>query len=200
MKEEDSSKRKPPRRGDDAGDNPNRDIASEHANGSKPPKGAKAPNFKTTDHKGRLKTLEIGSDVEIARRVRNDLIQRYGLVVHAEGAFWHYRKTHWDAIVDHELRLVVHPYDGAFYYPPADRKPSVVKLGKGRINSIINECATLCADPQFFDERQVGINCASGFIRFAADGTATLEPHDPAHRCRHTLPGHWHVDANAKPP
>ena len=37
----------------------------------------------------------------------------------------------------------------------------------------------------------MGINCASGFIRFDDHGTPRLEPHHPDHRCRHTLPGHW---------
>jgi len=32
------------------------------------------------------------------------------------------------------------------------------------------------------------------------DGSTTLEPHNPAHRCRHTLPGHWQVGVNATPP
>ena len=34
-----------------------------------------------------------------------------------------------------------------------------------------------------------GINCASGFIAFAPDGTPNLEPHNPEHRCRHVLKG-----------
>ena len=46
-------------------------------------------------------------------------------------------------------------------------------------------------EPEFLQEAPVGINCASGFIRFAADGTPSLEPHHPEHRCRHVLKGRW---------
>ncbi len=136
--------------------------------------------------------LEIGSDVEIARRLRADLVGQFGRVVHAEGIFWRYGASHWEAIADHELRAAVHPYDGAFFMTPMGEL-SRVKLGKGRIDSVLNECATLCADPEFFAKRATGINCASGFIRFGADGLARLEPHHHDHRCRHTLPGCWQL-------
>src|SRR5262249_32281154 len=33
----------------------------------------------------------------------------------------------------------------------------------------------------------VGINCQSGFISFGADGTPSVEAHQPEHRCRHVL-------------
>jgi phage/plasmid primase-like uncharacterized protein len=48
--------------------------------------------------------LQIGSDVEIARRVREDLTKRFGRIVYAEGAFWRYAQTYWEDIPDHELR------------------------------------------------------------------------------------------------
>jgi P4 family phage/plasmid primase-like protien len=142
--------------------------------------------------------LKIGSDVEIAQRVREDLIGQFDHIIHAEGEFWRYSGTHWEPILDHELRRAVHLYDGAVYV--AGLNLSVVRLGKGRIDSVLNECATKCADPDFFDKRPIGINCATGFILFAADGSATIEPHHRDHRCRHTLPGHWHIGANGRPP
>jgi P4 family phage/plasmid primase-like protien len=145
-----------------------------------------------------VKLLEIGSDVEIAQRVRKDLIERFGPIVFAEGASWRYSGTLWEPIADHELRRVVHLYDGALFGPPS--KPSLVKLGKGRIDSILNECATLSTELDFFHERPTGINCASGFIRFADDGRAAIEPHHRDHRCRHTLPGRWQIGADGCPP
>ncbi len=138
--------------------------------------------------------LQIGSDVEIARRVREDLIERFGHVAHAEGAFWQFISTHWESIPAHELRHAVYRYDGA----PFGNK--TVRLSKGRIDSVLYESATLCAEREFFERRPTGINCASGFIRFAKDGTAAIEPHHPDHRCRHTLPGHWQSAAGGEPP
>lgn len=144
------------------------------------------------------KRLFIGSDVEIAKRVREDLTERHGRIVHADGEFWRYGGTHWEAIPDHELRLPVHAYDGAGFETPAG-EPSNVKLTKTRVNSVINECAALCALPGFFDAPPAGINCASGFIRFNAEGSPRHEPHHREHRCRHTLPGHWHPGATGTP-
>ena len=46
------------------------------------------------------KRLYIGSDVEIAKRVREDLTERHGRIVHAEGEFWRYVGTHWEAILN----------------------------------------------------------------------------------------------------
>jgi phage/plasmid-associated DNA primase/phage/plasmid primase-like uncharacterized protein len=138
------------------------------------------------------KRLYIGSDVEMAKRVREDLTERHGRIVHAEGEFWRYCGTHWDAIPAHELRLPVHTYDGASFETPAG-EPSNIKLTQTRVNSVLNECAALCAEPGFFDTPPAGINCTSGFIRFDAAGTPNLDAHHRNHRCRHTLPGHWHA-------
>ncbi len=136
------------------------------------------------------RTVLIGSDVEIANRIHQDLAEEYGNIVHTEGEFWRYGDTHWEAIPEHELRLAAHLYDGAYYETPKG-EPSRVKLGKGRVDSILHELATLLTDPEFFKEASTGINCASGFIRFASDGTPDIEPHQREHRARHTLPGHW---------
>jgi len=140
----------------------------------------------------RPKDLYIGSDVEIAKRVREDLTARHGRIVHAEGAFWRYGGTEWEAIEDHLIRLPVHAYDGADFMTAAG-EPSRVKLSRSRVDSVLNECAALCAEPDFFENPPAGINCASGFIRFDATGTPHIEAHHRDHRCRHTLPGHWHA-------
>jgi len=46
----------------------------------------------TIEHDKKIHGLIIGSDVEIAKRVQKDLIKQYGDLVHAEGAFWRFRK------------------------------------------------------------------------------------------------------------
>ncbi len=140
-----------------------------------------------------VRTVFIGSDVEIAGRVREDLMEKHGKIVHAEGKFWRYGATHWEAIPDHELRIVTHIYDGAQYKTPKGEK-SCVKLGKGRVDSILNELAALLSDESFFADAPVGINCATGFIQFDTDGKPALLPHDRTHRCRHTLTGRWQPD------
>jgi P4 family phage/plasmid primase-like protien len=144
-------------------------------------------------------TLEIGSDLEIAKCVQRDLERRFGQVLFAEGAFWRFTGTHWEGIHEDELRRAVHLYDGALYLTPRE-KIECVKLGKARIESTLHSLITLCADREFFNTQAAGINCASGFIRFDEAGTSMLEPHNPDHRCRHTLPGRWHPSASGHPP
>ncbi|MBK8909464.1 MAG: hypothetical protein IPM60_16800 [Rhodospirillales bacterium] len=144
------------------------------------------------------KSLEIGSDVEIAGRVGEDLHRARGDIVHAEGHFWCYGDAHWVTIPEHELRLAVHAYDGASFQTPKGDF-SRAKLGKGRVDSVLHELAAKVEDPCFFERSAIGINCDSGFIRFAHDGHADLEPHDPDHRCRHVLPGRWSPEVDDTP-
>ncbi|MBL8658846.1 MAG: hypothetical protein JNM75_03715 [Rhodospirillales bacterium] len=144
------------------------------------------------------KSLEIGSDVEIAGRVGDDLHRSNGDIVHAEGHFWRYGGTHWVTIPEHELRRAVHTYDGADFETPTG-EPSRVKLSKSRVDSVLNELAAAIAKPSFFESVAVGINCASGFIRFDTDGAPSHESHEPDHRCRHTLPGRWSPETGSSP-
>jgi P4 family phage/plasmid primase-like protien len=121
-----------------------------------------------------------------------DLVARFGEIVSCDGVFWRYIGTHWEAIPDDLLWLAVQAYDGAPFFTPSGTL-SVVKLNKSRVESIL-----VCMKPgitqcNFFAEAAVGINCASGFIRFDDQGTAALERHNPDHRCRHVLQGHWPV-------
>jgi P4 family phage/plasmid primase-like protien len=139
--------------------------------------------------------LDVGSDVEIAERLRVDLRKQYGSVVHVEGNFWRFSGQCWEPIRADELRVMVHRYDGAHF-----NERSRVKLNQNRINSVLNECAARCTEPDFFEDPPAGINCASGFIRFNANGTPHLERHHRDHRCRHTLPGRWEPEAPGTPP
>jgi putative DNA primase/helicase len=139
--------------------------------------------------------LDIGSDVEIAGRVANDLTREFGEVVFADGDFWHYARTHWVALSGPAARKAVHAYDGALYMSPAGELHAV-RLSKGRIDSVLHEMGAMLARPDFFANVPIGINCASGFIAFDAAGKPHLSQHDRDHRCRHVLPGHWREGTN----
>jgi P4 family phage/plasmid primase-like protien len=143
--------------------------------------------------------LDIGSDVEIAGRVADDLQADFGEVRYCEGRFWHYCGTHWTAHDEQHLRLLVHGYDGAIHATPSG-KPGQVRLGRSRIDSIINELGAVLAAPDFFSRMALGINCRSGFISIAPTGRAQLDPHHPDYRCRHVLPGRWSDATNGRDP
>ena len=64
-------------------------------------------------------TLELGSDVEISRRLWDRLNEIYGRVVYSEGHIWYYGRTHWQPFPEHELRRLVQEFDGARYPTPS---------------------------------------------------------------------------------
>ena len=137
--------------------------------------------------------LSIGSDAEIAERVAADLRQRFGEVVQDEGEVWHHTGRHWEAIPSEMLWQATLSYDGA-QFETLGGDVGTVRLGKGRVESILACMQPLLCRRRFFAEAPVGINCASGFITFAGDGNPTLLPHSPDHRQRHVLAGHWPRD------
>lgn len=143
--------------------------------------------------------LTFGSDVEIAQSLHIELSRSPEMVIFSEDSFWRYTGKHWAPFAQYEMQRNAQDYDGVPIYAPSGRV-SYVKLNKSRINSILHEYSAMANDPNFFNTQEVGINCASGFIRFDAVGNPTLEKHRPDHRCRHTLPGRWEEGANASPP
>jgi len=126
----------------------------------------------------------------------------FGEIVFADGDFWRYRGSHWEALNQPATRRTVHNYDGATYLTPAG-DDKAVQLTKARVDSTLHEMSAKLAQSDFFADAPAGINCASGFIAFGADGKPKLLPHNPDHRCRHALPGRWRPgasDAENPPP
>jgi putative DNA primase/helicase len=136
--------------------------------------------------------LKVGSDVEIARLVTDDLQKEFGELVSCETAIWRYHRTHWIAIPEEALWLAAARYDGALFETP-EAKMQAVKLSKARVDSILACMRPAISRRDFFNVATVGINCSVGFIRFNDHGQASLEHHSPDHRCRHVLPGCWPV-------
>lgn len=134
-------------------------------------------------------SLEFGSDVEIARALSNRLENEFDQVVFAEGCFWRFQETCWVPLVDFHLRRIVHEFDGRPCGVDTKRQP--VKLNKTRIDSIIHELAAMLNEPRFFEEPEAGINCLSGFIRIGSNSAFEIEPSNPNHRRRHTIPARW---------
>ena len=136
--------------------------------------------------------LEIGSDIEIARRIVERLEELYGPIIVAEGRVWRFDHTHWAALDDGHLARFVHRADGAQYLD-ANGNVGVVRLNKNRIASILDAAMKYRQEHNFFDEQPCGINCVSGFIQIEADGSPTLQPHARQWRQRHVVRGRWPV-------
>ena len=133
-------------------------------------------------------TLNIGSDIEVARCVGEDLASQFGQTIVSEGSVWRYVGTHWESLSDSELRRVVHRYDGAQF-----GKSNIVRLGRSRVDSILNEFMAMSDNLNFFADAPAGINCLSGFILFTNENEPIVVNHAPEHRCRHVIQGCWPV-------
>jgi hypothetical protein len=127
-----------------------------------------------------------GSDVEIAEHLKLVLQAKYGEVVFCEGEFWHYAGTQWSKISRDELWLAVSLYNGT-----AHGKKGIIRLSSNRIESTLKHLEKLHSKPSFFSNVARGVNCLSGFVEFATDGTPSLSIHSAGHRQRDTLQGHW---------
>jgi hypothetical protein len=136
--------------------------------------------------------LEIGSDVEIAKKVLEQLEELYGPIIVSDGRLWRFDKTHWAALDDDHLIRLVHRADGTRYTDGAG-KTQVVKLNKSRVVSIVDAAMRYRGQPDFFQDPPVGINCESGFIRIGDDGVAELMPHARQWRQRHVVRGRWPI-------
>jgi len=129
--------------------------------------------------------LKIGSDAEVASEVVKELSADYGELVHADGRFWYYADTAWTDLDDGLIQRRVLVQDGRPY-----GEKGRIRLSKTKIESITDIMTIMQAQPDFFRNGMAGINCASGFIRFA-EGIPVLEPHDRQQRSRHTLSASW---------
>ena len=136
--------------------------------------------------------LEIGSDIEIARRIVERLEELYGPIVVNEGRVWRFDRTHWAALDEDHLARLIHRADGAEYLD-ANGKIGIVRLNKNRVGSILDAAMKYRQEAKFFDERPCGINCASGFIRIGTDGSPELQPHARRWRQRHVVRGQWPI-------
>lgn len=147
----------------------------------------------------RLRTLEIGSDTEIAKCVAQDLRTAFGPIVQDEGEFWRYDCSRWEAIPRDELWKAIVVYDGAEFLTPS-QDPANVKLNKSRVESVLVCMAPLLSKVGFFASSPIGINCASGFITFDPSGMPRLAAHSSEHRQRHVLAASWLADRPQRSP
>jgi hypothetical protein len=134
--------------------------------------------------------FEIGSNVEIAKDLVKVLQGQFTRgIVYDEGNFWHYGDTDWQKLDPTHMHRVVHRYDGATFRVAGGC--GVIRLDTRKIESIVKETSILLYRPGSFANQPIGINCLSGFITFAQDGTPHLLEHSPDHRTRHTIQARW---------
>lgn len=139
--------------------------------------------------------LDNGGDAEIARRVVAYIENIKGKLVFAEGAFYIFNATEWQAISDDDIRRIILRWDGATFLKEGRKTETKVTLSQQRLKSIYAIMATYAGNPDFFSFKQPGINCKNGFLYISNAGNVKLIPHSPEHRCRHTLNAVWRGEA-----
>ncbi len=148
----------------------------------------RARKAKAIDSMGELGT---GSDVDIARCLRQALFSRHGKIVWSEGSLYHFDQTHWMPFEPDALRREAQKFDGM-----QNDHGTPVKLSKSRLDSILNELGTMAADHEYFQTASIGINCANGFISISDGGMPELLEHSPDYRARHVLSMSWHRETD----
>lgn len=134
-------------------------------------------------------SIREGTDIEIADAVLIDLeIKHLSEIIYCDGQFHAYAETHWTPLPDEQVRNAVYGYDALRFKPGGG---GVIKLSKGRTDSILSVMRDRAVRHDFFADAPAGINCRSGFVVLDDAGEPILEPHDREHRQRHCLPGAW---------
>jgi putative DNA primase/helicase len=131
-------------------------------------------------------TVEIGSDVELAKLTITQITDNLGDFFFDDSQFWTYQETEWAILTVESIHRIIMGYDGALF-----GEKGIVKLNQSRLKSITAIIMGLVKREGFFTDPKAGINCLNGFIEFGPAGARRI-PHDRAHACRHTIQANWH--------
>tara|TARA_R110000868_G_scaffold385419_1_gene653322 strand:- start:6744 stop:8141 length:1398 start_codon:yes stop_codon:yes gene_type:complete len=142
-------------------------------------------------------SLIIGSELEIAEHVIEDLSVEFGEVIACDGVLYTWTGTHWTVIPSSQLFPFIKPYDGLEYGHKGHKR--LIRLSNQKIDAIEKLIIRNRDCPGFFDEPETGVPCQNGFVTFA-DDQAKLVPHHKKHLNRHILPVPWTGDIATEPP
>tara|TARA_R110002049_G_scaffold239021_3_gene412067 strand:- start:214 stop:1611 length:1398 start_codon:yes stop_codon:yes gene_type:complete len=140
--------------------------------------------------------LIIGSELEIAEHVIEDLAEEFGEVIACDGVLYTWTGTHWTTITSGQLFPFIKPYDGIEYGNKGNKR--LIRLSSQKIDAIEKLVLRNRDCPGFFDEPELGVPCQNGFVLFA-DDQAKLVPHHKKHLNRHILPVPWTGDVVTEP-
>tara|TARA_R110000787_G_scaffold238691_4_gene344899 strand:+ start:2893 stop:4290 length:1398 start_codon:yes stop_codon:yes gene_type:complete len=142
-------------------------------------------------------SLVLGSELEIAEHVIEDMTDALGEIVSNGGIVYAWSGTHWSAIAPRRLFSLIKPYDGLEYGFAGNRR--VIRLSKQKIEAVEKLIVRILDVPDYFATLATGVPCLNGLIRFDG-GKAILEPHHPSHRNRHVMPMEWDGTIVTDPP
>jgi putative DNA primase/helicase len=129
--------------------------------------------------------FELGSDVEVAKRMLDEQEHRGGgPLVYTRGDLYQYRAQLgiWRVVPRFELERIVHEFDGS----PIGHG-GVLKVRQATVAGAIQRAHTIAADPEFFDKSVEGIAFSDCFVVVARGGPIE-HPHAADHRATVAMP------------
>jgi putative DNA primase/helicase len=126
------------------------------------------------------------SDLALADHLRSRFEDFGPATVFAEGAWWQWRGTHYQAVSENETIEWVREFDGI---PTSDR--GKLRLNKGKIKGILDVLKQRLAAPTYFDRVPRGVNLLNGFVALDANGRPRLVAHAPDLKQRHIVEARW---------
>ena len=120
------------------------------------------------------RNLQIGSQVEVAKRLRHRLQATHGRLVGSEGNFWYFNGKCWQAHQGVCIKKMVQDFDGGTY-----DKGETLRVSNTFISGTL-KCLADQVEHHFFIKHDIGICRTSGFITL----DSKFIEHDPEQRQR----------------
>ena len=108
-------------------------------------------------------SLIIGSELEIAEHVIEDLSVEFGEVIACDGVLYTWTGTHWTVIPSSQLFPFIKPYDGLEYGHKGHKR--LIRLSNQKIDAIEKLIIRNRDCPGFFDEPETGVLARMGSSR-----------------------------------
>ncbi|MFH1496269.1 MAG: phage/plasmid primase, P4 family, partial [Verrucomicrobiota bacterium] len=143
--------------------------------------------------------LALGSDVEVAQHVLDDLERDGEPLVHDRGRLWRYGAGAglWTRLEPHAVRSQVAELDGLLLRSSDAEGARPLKVGARMMRDVYTVALDRRARPDWFDAAPRGLAFANGYLVLDEGGRLALRPLGPEHRA--TVGYDWAYDPEAHP-
>lgn len=144
------------------------------------------------------KTLQLGSEAEIARLILDDLAYIHGDLGSLGDGLVIWDGSHWSALDGAMLQKDILAFDGA-EYPGSGKAQRILRLSRRILDDIEELVLRLAGRPACFDQPQPGIPFADAFIHVGTGGKIASS-HRPEHGNTFVLDVNWDPSLPGNPP
>jgi P4 family phage/plasmid primase-like protien len=142
--------------------------------------------------------FSLGSDVEVARHILDDLERDSEPLTYDRAHLWRYGTDAglWARLEQHAVKALVADLDGVIVRAHDEEKARALRASARLMRDAYSVMRDLRARPGFFDGSSRGLSFSNGFLSAEHD-TLVLRPHDPEQRA--TVGYDFAYDAEAHP-